>query len=299
MNGVPDPEVIFDGDLLRARLWLPDVHSTALYVTFRHWLPDPGQFSDGGRVHRALARGLAHLHVQSRWNDWFLNAETVELAAALTRLRSRFRTARALGFSMGGYAALRFSADLRLNHALIVSPQVSLSPDVMPEEDRYPEAKGFDAALGDLARYSRPGLAGVIALDPFHRLDLIHARRIQTLLPGMALARLGFGGHPGTAALGAAMGAALGAALGAAPGAALGAVPGQSGGFRTLQRISFSARPHAAQIIQLHRSLRHQSPRYWRERAEQTLRRGRLAAAEAAISRAEALAGLPPDTETG
>lgn len=68
-------ETVFDGDLLQARLWLPDRPTTALYVTFRQWMPEPGRFDDHGRVQRALTAGLAHLHIQSRWNDWFLNLE--------------------------------------------------------------------------------------------------------------------------------------------------------------------------------------------------------------------------------
>jgi hypothetical protein len=261
------PERLFDGDLLQARLWLPDRPTTALYVTFRHWVPAPGQFDDRGRVQRALTAGLAHLHLQSRWNDWFLNAETPALEAALISTRARFLTARALGFSMGGYAALRFSKALRLNQALVISPQVSLDPRAVPEEDRYPEAATFDAGAGDLATHARKDLTGVVAFDPFYRLDHLHARRIMALLPGIAPAKLVFGGHPGTAAL------------------------GHVGGFGSLQRLSLSSRLRAEDIVHLHRDLREGSMRYWRERAECCLRRGRLTAAAAALERAEALAG--------
>lgn len=117
------PETVFGGDLLRARLWVPDRPTTALYVTFRQWLPDPGRFSDRGPVRRALTAGLAHLHIQTRWNDWFLNPETTGLEAALKAARGRFMTARALGFSMGGYAALRFSRVLRLNQVRSSRPR--------------------------------------------------------------------------------------------------------------------------------------------------------------------------------
>ncbi len=199
-----EAERVFDGDLLLARLWLPDRPTTALYVTFRQWMPEPGQFDDRGRVQRALTAGLAHLHIQSRWNDWFLNPETPALEAALKATRARFLTARALGFSMGGYAALRYSRALRLNQVLLVSPQVSL---LVPDEDRYPEAAGFDPVAGDLATHARTDLKGVVAFDPTHGLDRLHACRIMALLPGIQPARLCFGGHPGTAAIGQAGGA--------------------------------------------------------------------------------------------
>jgi hypothetical protein len=92
---VTEAEGVFDGDLLQARLWLPDRPTTALYVTFRQWDPEPGQFDTTGRVQRALTAGFAHLHIQTRWNDWFLNAETPALETALKTVRARFLTARA------------------------------------------------------------------------------------------------------------------------------------------------------------------------------------------------------------
>jgi hypothetical protein len=259
---------VFDGDLLRARLWLPDRPTTALYVTFRQWMPEPGQFEDRGLVQRALTAGLAHLHIQSRWNDWFLNPETASLEAALKHTRARFLTARSLGFSMGAYAALRFSRALRLNQVLLVSPQVSLH---LPEEDRYPETAAFDPVAGDLATHARRDLKGVVAFDPSHRLDSLHARRIIRLLPGIEPAVLPFGGHPGTAAL------------------------GQAGGFRPLQRLSLSSRLQARDVVLLHRDLRRVSARYWRERADRLLRRGHLTLAAQALDRAETLAALAPD----
>jgi hypothetical protein len=262
----PTPEAVFDGDLLRARLWCPDRATTALYVTFRQWVEGPGSFSEPGLVQRALDAGLAHLHIQTRWNDWFLNAETPALEAALKALRARFLTARALGFSMGGYAALRFSAVLRLNQALVISPQVSLDPHRVPREDRYPEARTFDPIAGELRTHARPDLNGVVVFDPFYRLDHLHARLIAETLPGMASAKLCFGGHPGTSAI------------------------GHVGGFRALQRMSLGSRLQAQDVVRLHRKLRSGSMRYWRERAECCLRKGHLADVAVALERAEALA---------
>jgi hypothetical protein len=150
----------------------------------------------------------------------------------------------------------------------MVSPQVSL---LLPEEDRYPEAAAFDPVAGDLAIHARKDLTGVVAFDPFYRLDHLHARQIMALLPGVAPAKLPFGGHPGTAAL------------------------GHVGGFGALQRLSLGAGLRAAQVVRLHRDLRAGSMRYWRERAEHCLRKGRLTDAATALERAEAL--TPPASD--
>jgi hypothetical protein len=118
---------------------------------------------------------------------------------------------------------------------------------------------------GDLGIHARPDLKGVVAYDPTHRLDRLHADRIIALLPGVQPAKLCFGGHPGTAAL------------------------GQAGGFRALQRLSLSSRLQSRDVVLLHRDLRRTSARDWRERADRLLRNGRAALAAQALDRAEAL----------
>lgn len=272
MTGDAASELVFDGDLLRARVWWPGPAATTLYVTFRQRTRDPGTFSDFRAVRQALALGSAHLHVQSRWNDWYLNAETAALEAALRRLRTCFDSARALGFSMGGYAALRFAGALALDQALVISPQFTLDHHTLPEDRRYAEAGGFDARLGDLRVHARSDLTGVVVFDPFRRLDRLHANLISATMPGMALAPFCFGGHPATLAV------------------------GEVGGFGAVQRLSLCAPLSAQELVRLHRDLRARSRRYWRDRAALCLKHGRSAAAEAALERFEALDG-PDDPQ--
>ena len=259
-------EILFDGDLLRARLTRPKTGGRVLYVTFRQRIDDPGQFSDDPPVRQALQRGMAHLHLQSRWNDWYLNAETLALEAALQSLRQGFTEARAVGYSMGGYAALRFSAALDLTQALVISPQFTLDRGVIPQERRYREAGGFDPALGDLARNGKPDLAGAVVYDPSHPLDPVHARHITSAMPRMMPAPCMFGGHPATQAIRAA------------------------GGFRSFQAIGLQGDLTALEITRLHRKIRRQSSRYWHYRAKACLARGKTAAAEYALTQVEALA---------
>jgi pimeloyl-ACP methyl ester carboxylesterase len=271
VNGARPTETIFDGAFLRARLTRPRGSGSGLYVTFRQRLDEPGAFSDDPPVRQALTRGLAHLHLQSRWNDWYLNTETAALEAALHRLRSGFDTARAVGYSMGGYAAMRFAAALGLDQALVISPQFTLDRHLIPEERRYREAAGYDSALGDLARNGKPDLRGVVVFDPSHSLDRRHAALIAQVMPGMAPAACMFGGHPAAGALRA------------------------GGGFRTFQGFGLDSDLTAQAVIRLHRQLRSNSSRYWHFRARACLARGKTAQAEIALARAEALAGSDTD----
>lgn len=251
---------VFDGNLLRATLWQPSEAHT-LYITFRQRLPAPGQFDDPGPVRQALSRGFAHLYLQSRWNDWYLNTETTALEAALSALRARFDRAWAIGYSMGGYGALRLARALRLDRALLVSPQVTLDPRVIPGETRYPEGPDFDPVLGDLGRVPCPGLSGVVAFDPFRPLDRAHARLAASLFPGLRLAPLGFGGHPATGVL------------------------REAGAFRSLQGLSLGGDLTAAAVTRLHRDLRAGSARYWQNRAAACRGAGRPVAACTAEAR--------------
>lgn len=266
MKGAHPPETVFDGAVLRARLTRPRDGGSVLYVTFRQRLDDPGSFSDEPPVRQALDRGMAHLHLQSRWNDWYLNPETPHLEAALRALRPGFTAARAVGYSMGGYAALRLAAALDLTQALVISPQFTLDRNRIPDERRYREAAGFDAALGDLTCHGKPDLQGVTVFDPSHPLDPIHAGLIARTFPGMAPAPCVFGGHPATQAI------------------------RGGGGFRSFQSLGLDGGLSAAAVVRLHRQLRASSDRYWHFRAKACLARGRTDDAEVALARAEALA---------
>jgi hypothetical protein len=262
---MPQPDRVFDGDNLRAELWLPNTPAHTLYVTFRQRVPDPGSFSDDAPVRRALNQGLAHLRIQSRGNDWFLNAETPALEATLADLRRRFATALALGYSMGGYGAMRLARALDLDQVILVSPQFTLDRAILPAEKRYPEGKDFDTRLGSLAHHGKPDLAGIVLFDPFRPLDRMHAALITLAMPAIARAPLPFGGHPATNAL------------------------GERGGFRTLQAISLAPNALASDVTRLHRSLRSESPRYWINRAEGCRKASKATAAATAASRAAAL----------
>lgn len=267
MTGAALTETLFEGAFLRARLTRPSGGGSVLYVTFGHRQDEPGRFPDVPPVRKALALGLAHLHLQSRWNDWYLNPETTALETVLRSLRAGFSEARAVGYSMGGYAALRLAAALDLTQALVVSPQFSLDRRVIPGDLRFPESRDYDAGLGDLDRHAKRDLVGAVVFDPSHPVDPLHVRQIRRVMPGLQPAPCMFGGHPAAQAIRAA------------------------GGFGRLQALGLAGGLTAPAVVRLHRQLRRASGRYWQVRAEACLARGRADHAEAAIARAERLAG--------
>lgn len=196
------PDMLFDGACLRAQVFRPALQNGCLLVTFRQRIQDSGAFAAPLPSRRFVAAGWSHLHIQSRWNDWYVNRDTQALCAALTPLAARFDHHAGIGFSMGGYASLRLSAALSLDVAVVVSPQVSVAPGVVPFDARFRDAAaGFDPSLGDLRTYARDNLTVVVIFDPFRPLDLRNARMIGDILPGLQLCRYSFGGHPATGVL--------------------------------------------------------------------------------------------------
>jgi pimeloyl-ACP methyl ester carboxylesterase len=193
-------ETIFAGDHLRAHLMAGT--RDRLIVTFDYRQASRAGFNALRHSSTFARGGFWQLNIQSRRNDWFINADTTALEHALTALRGRFGRVNLMGYSMGGYGALRFARALNADQAILVSPQFSIAPEVVPFEDRYPaEAQDFDATLGDLRRVATSALKGLILVDPFCAIDIAHARLTTHTFPGIGLARLSFAGHPATRVL--------------------------------------------------------------------------------------------------
>jgi hypothetical protein len=259
-------ETVFAGAHLRAHLMAG--RRDRLIVTFDYRQAGRAGFNAPRHSSTFARGGFWQLNIQTRANDWFINPETPALEAALGALRGRFARVNLMGFSMGGYGALRYARALGADQAVLVSPQASIAPGVVPFETRYPaEAAGFDPVLGDLGAVAWPQLAGLILVDPFHAADMGHARMICALFPRLGLARLAFAGHPATGVI------------------------RQAGRLWTLHREATAAGPGRRLICAAHRAGRRQSAAYW-ERLGQRAGARRPGLAARALARAAALGAL-------
>ena len=255
--------MIFDGADLRIVLYPGD--PAQLMVTLDWRRDDKADFSPMNYSMTFARMGFAQLSIKTRANDWFINADTLAAEAALERLRPDYGRIHALGFSMGGYGALRFAAALGLQSVVVVSPQVSLHPDQAPFENRYlQESARFDPVLGDLSHRAVPDLRGLVLIDPFQPADLLHARRITALFPLLQIVRLNFGGHPGFGVI------------------------REAGKSWTVHQAAAAASADPAQIIAAHRAGRRHSPGYWLRLAA-AAQAGRPALAAIAMAKARAI----------
>lgn len=189
-------ELLFDGSALR--ITGSETDRPKLFATFDHWRHTRDSFPQYAPLKFALKNGYGHISLQTRQNDWFLNKDTRDVQDFLTTFCSTKESC-AIGFSMGGYGALRFANALRLRRALLLSPQYSIFPDKAPYETGYlKEAAQIDPALDQLEPMDGGvQLEGIIAYDPrLAPVDRRHADQIRTIHTGLKPAALPFGGHP-------------------------------------------------------------------------------------------------------
>ncbi|WP_370314191.1 alpha/beta hydrolase [Sagittula sp.] len=257
------PHPVFDGTRLKATVFRP--RRKKLFVSFRQRVGDPGSFDTPRPVMGFVTRSFAHVHIQSRDNDWFINDETEALEAALARFVGRYDEVVAMGFSMGGYGALRFARTLKVDRLLAISPQVSIDPDVVPFDRRYrAEAEGWNGALGNLEGRTTEA-RGAVLVDPFKNRDVEHGRMICALFPQLTLVMLPCGGHPATRAI------------------------RQGGRFDWLKTGLAEGLADPREIGRVHRMVRRRSESYWRNLAQVARYRGREGLAQRADAEAEAL----------
>lgn len=260
-------ELLFNGAHLRARLF--NGHHPRLLATFDFRHEGRGGFIEKGPARGFDRHGWAQLMVRVARNDWFVNAETEALEVALAPVAARYERVQGLGYSMGGYGAFRFAQVLGAQAVVAVSPQVSIHPEVVPFDRRYRrESAGFDPALGDLSTRAMSALGGVILVDPWKPLDLVHARLLQEIFPGVRIARVAGGGHPATGLL------------------------GEAGRGWVVQREARSAPPRAQPILSAHRAARSALPSYWHALARRAEPHRPDLAARARARAAEAAEGV-------
>lgn len=238
---LPRKMLVFGGAHSRAVAILPDHED--LLVTFDHYKPEKAGWERAKRSTQCIRRGFALLRLQTIRNDWFVNPDLPALEDALAAFAGRYRSVYGLGYSLGGYAGLRLSRALGLQQIVAISPQLSLSPEHAPWEARYPEAAGFDAALGDLTQVATDRLTGALLYDPAIAEDRHHARAIGALFPGVQLAAFTFGGHPASDVLAAGRGAA------------------------ELRALAMQGGIGRREALAIFRRYRDRSPAYWRNMA--------------------------------
>ncbi len=134
---------------------------------------------------RAARAGASILGIIAHRKDWYRNPDTAALITSLrdAGLFTKFKRVVFIGASMGGFAAITYSALVPGSVVLAFSPQSTLAKSIAPFERRYkyglrkwdwttPEHLDAATAVSSAAKIW-------LVYDPFVREDRAHARRIS------------------------------------------------------------------------------------------------------------------------
>jgi tetratricopeptide (TPR) repeat protein len=123
------------------------------------------------------AKDLEAYGFVAKKNNWFPQKS---IKAALSQ--GVFRPTKPIityGHSLGGYAALKYSAALGAASVISGAPQYSINPKIVPTDKRF--SGDYDSILNEGMEISAEDLAGniVIVVDPQYALDELHLSLIR------------------------------------------------------------------------------------------------------------------------
>ena len=160
--------------------------SAQLIVTFDN-LSSVGMFTPAQPwlLARSERAGVSILGLIAKRKDWYRNPDTAALITDLAEagLFRQFGRVTFMGASMGGFAALAFSALVPGSHVLAFSPQSTLAPALVPFDRRYRYAqKKWDWTTPeflDAATSVAKAASVTLVYDPFEREDKLHGQRLD------------------------------------------------------------------------------------------------------------------------
>jgi len=142
----------------------------------------------------AQGAGFSIIDVTTRAPNWFPADDMAALVPAiLARVEGRFPRRVTIGFSQGGYGAIKFSRALHATTVIAFSPQVSIDPRAV--------GSGRFSTHFDYARNSGMGITAAdcagttyVFYDPYDEQDRFHAAALAKLIPINGI-KMPFSGH--------------------------------------------------------------------------------------------------------
>lgn len=189
---------LFDGDDIR--LIVQDNKSDVVFVTFtpRPALEKNGSFSRLGFAQRLVERRkYSGVYFISKWPHWWQSPELPVVEAIVRDLPFLKNAKRRLcyGGSMGGFGVLLSASRIGCERGLVVAPQVSMDPALVPFENRWNEDL---EAIQFIEPDSRTGIGAncqyYVLYDEFHKLDRQHVDMLEGY-PQVEFLSVPYGGH--------------------------------------------------------------------------------------------------------
>ncbi|MCQ4158996.1 hypothetical protein NON00_03540 [Roseomonas sp. GC11] len=129
--------------------------------------------------------------------SWFPAEDMALLLPALREKLAGYERVILYGFSMGAYAALKYSRALGADAVLAFAPQFSITPEDVGAFDKRRPATYYQPALHDGMRITAGDIGGAVTLfyDPFFKGDVRHAGRILECCPAARTVLTPFSNH--------------------------------------------------------------------------------------------------------
>ena len=124
-------QLVFDSDQVRIR-YCPGNSDDLLVITFANFLLSQNKNQPGFGEKLLRAEGISAIHVTCSSNRWFQHGELLRLGDLVAEIRDRYRQVVTYGSSMGAYAAILFSGQVRADCVVAASPQYSIDPAKVP-----------------------------------------------------------------------------------------------------------------------------------------------------------------------
>ncbi|WP_288416152.1 hypothetical protein [uncultured Acinetobacter sp.] len=136
------------------------------------------------------------LGIMPKVKSWFPEASMQQMMERVNPILDTFETVVGYGGSMGGYAAIKFSALLRMQRVIAFVPQYSIDPQVV-EDRRY--AEFFDVNVHRDMEIRHEDVCSdaeyIVVYDPYYREDREHYLKIKQVVPQLLTLHLPFTGH--------------------------------------------------------------------------------------------------------
>lgn len=171
-------------------------HSRSVVITFCSREAQPTLERSGFGEGFLINYGIDAIHIVCRDNSWYQYDDIYAALDAAVAHSQSYANKVAMGWSMGGYAAVNFSECLGVDRVIAVSPQFSADPLKVPRENRWRrDRRRIDFRHDLIHTFARGARQFTIVFDDRHALDRHHVERIKEWVDIIELP-LPDSGHP-------------------------------------------------------------------------------------------------------
>jgi hypothetical protein len=154
--------------------------SDFLMITFGH-MGKPGRRTFWGQA-ATEKLGINCIGLVPKHPHWYPASDFEQILEVIRPVIEKFSEVICYGFSMGGYAALKFSKRVNAKHVLAFSPQASINPEILGVVDqRYVEFFNSELHAGMEIRPGECIEGALVVCDPGFAPDVFHLGAINAV----------------------------------------------------------------------------------------------------------------------